>query len=162
MTQAFRIIQSVLTLSLGGLNRLAAWLWPQKHLYTDRFATDQETQHLTHDTPLGLVLGLDHHGRTLMVEATPERPHLGHLAIFGPTGAGKTRREIRQLKKWKGPVIVNDPKCDLSDATAEFRRRFSEVKYFAPSEGAGDTYDPLDGIESERKLYSLAKHLLYV
>src|SRR2546422_7737210 len=27
---------------------------------------------------------------------------------------------------------------------------------------AGDCYDPLDGIYSERKLYDLAKHLLYV
>jgi type IV secretory pathway TraG/TraD family ATPase VirD4 len=59
-------------------------------------------------------------------------------------------------------VIVNDPKCDLSEATAEFRKQFSDVYFFAPSEKKGHTYDPLDGIESERKLYSLAKHLLYV
>jgi type IV secretory pathway VirB4 component len=97
MTQAFRIIQHIIALSSVWLNRLGAWLWPNKHLYRDRFATDKETQRLTHDTSFGLVLGLDSHGRTLTVEATPERPHLGHLAIFGPTGAGKTRREIRQL-----------------------------------------------------------------
>src|SRR5918992_1894689 len=108
MTQTFRIIWFWLT-------RLAALLWPQKHLYTDRFATDQETQHLTHDTPLGLVLGLDHHGGLLTVEATPERPHLGHLAVFGPTGVGKTRREIEQLKQSKISPIVNGPKCDLSE-----------------------------------------------
>jgi type IV secretory pathway TraG/TraD family ATPase VirD4 len=108
------------------------------------------------------VLGLDQSGHSLSIEATSERPHLGHLAVFGPTGAGKTRREIRQLKKWKGSVIVNDPKCDLSDETAAYRKQFSVVKFFAPSEGAGDTYDPLDGIESERKVFSLAKHLLFV
>jgi type IV secretion system protein VirD4 len=39
---------------------------------------------------------------------------------------------------------------------------FGKVYFFSPSEGAGDTYDPLEGIESERKIYSLAKHLLYV
>ena len=59
-------------------------------------------------------------------------------------------------------MIVNDPKCDLSEKTADIRKQFSKVYFFAPSEGAGDTYDPLDGIESERKLYNLAKHLLYV
>lgn len=162
MTQAFRIIRIIFTLSSVGLGWVTAWLWPQTHLHTDRFATDQETTRLSRDTSLGLVLGLDRHGQMLAVEATPERPHLGHLAIFGPTGAGKTTREIEQLKQWKGSVIVNDPKCDLSNATAVFRKQFSTVYFFAPSEGVGDTYDPLDGIESERKLYSLAKHLLYV
>jgi type IV secretory pathway TraG/TraD family ATPase VirD4 len=162
MTMVFRIIQLIFTLSSVWLSRLATWLWPQTHLHTDRFATDQETKRLASDTSLGLVLGLDRHGQTLSVEATTERPHLGHLAIFGPTGAGKTRREIKQLETWKGSVIVNDPKGDLSEKTAEFRKQFSDVYFFAPSEGAGDPYDPLDGIESERKLYNLAKHLLYV
>jgi type IV secretory pathway TraG/TraD family ATPase VirD4 len=162
MTQAFRIVQDIFALSAVWLNRLVAWLWPQKHLYTDRFANDQEVHRLSRTTSLGLVLGLDHQGQMLSVEATPERPHLGHLAIFGPTGAGKTRREIKQLETWQGPAIVNDPKRELSDATAEIRKHFSTILFFAPSERAGNTYDPLDGIESERKLYSLAKHLLYV
>jgi type IV secretory pathway TraG/TraD family ATPase VirD4 len=162
MTPAFRILRHIFSLGWLSLNRLADWLWPQKHLYTDRFATDQEVSSLATDTSLGLVLGLDSRWPLLSVEATAERPHLGHLAIFGPTGAGKTRREIEQLKRWKGSVIVNNPKCDLSDATAEFREQFSQMRFFAPSEGVGDTYDPLDGIDSERKLYSLAKHLLYV
>jgi type IV secretory pathway TraG/TraD family ATPase VirD4 len=162
MTSVFRIIQPMISLSLVWLNRLSAWLWPQKHLYTDRFANNQEVKHLSRDTSFGLVLGLERSGRTLSVEATKKKPHLGHMAIFGPTGAGKTTREIEQLKRWKGSAIVNDPKCDVSNATADMRKQFSEVKCFAPSEGAGDTYDPLDGIESERKLFSLAKHLLYV
>jgi len=117
---------------------------------------------LNNKTSFGLVLGVDRFGHLLSVEATKDRPHLGHLAIFGPTGAGKTRREVRQLKKWKGSVIVNDPKCDLSDKTAAIRKKFGKVLFFAPSEGAGDSYDPLDGIENERKLFNLAKHLLYV
>jgi type IV secretory pathway TraG/TraD family ATPase VirD4 len=162
MTQAFHIAQRILSLSWLWLNRLPAWLWPQKHLHTDRFATDNEVKSLAHEISYGLVLGLNRSGHLLSVEATKKRPHLGHLAIFGPTGAGKTTREIEQLKQWKGSVIVNDPKCDLSETTAEIRKQFSDVYFFAPSEGAGDTYDPLDGIESERKLYSLAKHLLYV
>ena len=165
MTQAFRIFQYMLSVSGLWLSRVVAvLLWPQKNLHTDRFATDDETQSLTHDTSFGLVLGVDRFGRTLSVEATKERPHLGHLAVFGPTGAGKTRREIRQLKRYKGSVIVNDPKCDLLEETAAFRKTFSTVYFFAPSEGKGkgNTYDPLDGIEDERKLYNLAKHLLYV
>jgi type IV secretion system protein VirD4 len=108
------------------------------------------------------LLGLDRFGRLLTVEATKERPHLGHLAIFGPTGSGKTTREEEQLRRWRGSAIVNDPKFQLSHSTAEVRRQCGKVYFFSPSEGTGDTYDPLDGIESERKIYSLAKHLLYV
>jgi type IV secretory pathway TraG/TraD family ATPase VirD4 len=149
MTQAFRIVQHIFSLSVFWLSRLAAWLWPQQHLHTDRFATDQEVKRLARDTSFGLVLGRDRSGHMLTVEATKERPHLGHLAIFGPTGSGKTTREVEQLQQWQGSVIVNDPKCDLSEKTADIRKQFSQVFLFAPSEGAGDTYDPLDGIESE-------------
>jgi type IV secretory pathway TraG/TraD family ATPase VirD4 len=127
MTQAFGIFQHINSMSVIWLHRLAALLWPQKHLYTDRFATRAEIQTLAHETSYGLVLGVDASGQTLSVEATEKRLHLEHLAIFGPTGSGKTRREIRQLKKWKGSVIVNDPKCDLSNETADFRKRFSRV-----------------------------------
>ena len=143
-------------------SRLLALFGKQKHLHTDRVATDNEVQSLAHETSYGLVLGIDRFGRTLSIEATPDRPHLGHLAIFGPTGSGKTRREIRQLKKFKGSVIANDIKCDLSEKTAETRKKFGKVFFFSPSDEDGDTYDPLEGIENERKIYSLAKHLLYV
>jgi type IV secretory pathway TraG/TraD family ATPase VirD4 len=162
MKQIFRVITNILSCGAFWLSRLSALLWPQKHLYTDRFATKSEMQTLTHETSYGLVLGVDSAGRTLSVEATKERPLLEHLAVFGPTGSGKTTREVRQLKTWKGSVIVNDPKCDLSNATADMRKAFSTVYFFAPSEGKGNTYDPFDGIESERKLFNLAKHLLYI
>jgi type IV secretion system protein VirD4 len=162
MTQAWQIAQELLDASSFWLNRLAAWLWPQKHLHTDRFATAPEVKRLAHKASNGLVLGLDRYGRLLTVEATQERPHLGHLAIFGPTGSGKTTREEEQLRRWKGSAIVNDPKFQLSNATADHRRTCGKVYFFSPSEGAGDKYDPLEGIESERKIYSLAKHLLYV
>src|SRR5262245_42408680 len=46
----------------------------------------------------GLVLGLDRFGRLLTVEVTKDRPHLGHLAGFGPTGSGQTTREEEQLR----------------------------------------------------------------
>ena len=163
MNDAQRTVRTLFSQSLVWFKRVIAFFSSQKnHLYTDRFATKDEVQTLIHEASFGLVLGVDASGRTLSVEATEERPHLEHLAVFGPTGSGKTRREIRQLKKWMGSVIVNDPKCDLSNETALFRKAFSTVLYFAPSEGKGNTYDPLDGIESERKIYSLAKHLLYV
>ncbi len=100
MTQAFRIIQRVLSVGIICLLWLASVLWPKKALYRDRFATDTEVQSLARDTSFGLLLGLDRHGHLLSAEATPERPHLGHLAIFGPTGAGKTTMQIEQLKRW--------------------------------------------------------------
>jgi type IV secretion system protein VirD4 len=133
-----------------------------KHLHPARFAYDYELQPLSHEKPQGLLLGIDRFGRTLSVAATEEKPDLGNLAIFGSTGTGKTRRELRQLREWKGSMIVNDIKGDLSDETAAIRKTYGKVFFFAPSEGAGNCYDPLDGIESERKLYDLAKHLLYV
>src|SRR5688572_3850964 len=122
MNDDLRIIRTLFYQSFAWFKRLIAFFSSQKnHLYTDRFATKAEVQTLVHDTSFGIVLGVDASGRELSIEPTEQRPHLEHLAIFGPTGAGKTRREIRQLKKWKGSVIVNDPKCDLSNETAEFR-----------------------------------------
>ncbi len=134
-----------------------------KQLHTARWAHDYELQSLSHEKPKGLLIGIDRFGRTLAVAATEEKPDLGNLAIFGSTGTGKTTRELRQLREWqKGSIIVNDIKGDLSHETAAIRRKYGKVFFFAPSEGAGDCYDPLDGIYSERKLYGLAKHLLYV
>jgi type IV secretory pathway TraG/TraD family ATPase VirD4 len=162
MTQALQILQQTLSDHSFWLSRLAALFGTQKHLHTDRFAADHEVKNLVQNTSYGLVLGLDRFGRLLTVEATNKRPHLGHLAIFGPTGSGKTTREEEQLRRWKGSAIVNDPKFQLSHSTAAIRKKLGKVYFFSPSEGTGDTYDPLDGIESERKIYSLAKHLLYV
>ena len=118
MIHALQSAQLMLNTCSQWFSRLLALFGKQKHLHTDRVATDNEVQSLAHETSYGLVLGIDRFGRTLSVEATPDRPHLGHLAIFGPTGSGKTRREIRQLKKFKGSVIANDIKCDLSEKTA--------------------------------------------
>src|SRR5438105_15762389 len=115
MTHAWHIRQELLDALSFWLSRLVALLWPQKRLHKDRFATDREVKSLAHTTSYGLVLGLDRFGRLLSVEATKERPHLGHLAIFGPTGSGKTTREEEQLRKWKGSAIVNDPKFQLSN-----------------------------------------------
>jgi hypothetical protein len=162
MTQAWKNLQQTLSDHSYWLSKLASLFGTQKHLHTDRFATDPEVKNLVHKKTNGLVLGIDRFGRLLTVEATKERPHLGHLAVFGPTGAGKTTRGEEQLRRWQGPAIVNDPKFQLSTATAEIRKKRGKVFFFSPSEGTGDTYDPLDGIESERKIFSLAKHLLYV
>jgi type IV secretory pathway TraG/TraD family ATPase VirD4 len=162
MTQAWQKLQQTLSDFSFWFSRLAALFGTQKHLHNDRFATDPEVKNLVHNASSGLVLGLDRFGRLLTVEKTIDRPHLGHLAVFGPTGSGKTTRQEKQLRKWKGPAIVNDPKFYLSNSTAEIRRKLGKVYFFSPSEGTGDTYDPLEGIESERKIYSLAKHLLYV
>ena len=162
MKKALRIVQEILSFTTFLFSRLCAFLWPQILLHNDRLATDREVKRLVHKTSNGLVLGVDHFGRLLTVQATKERPYLGHLAVFGPTGSGKTTRGEEQVRQWQGPVIVNDPKFSLSNATAEFRKQRGKVYFFSPSEGKSHTYDPLEAIESERKIYSLAKHLLYV
>src|SRR5262245_50547947 len=162
MTQAWKTLQQTLADHTFWFSRIARLFGTHKHLHTDRFAAHHEVKSLVHDTSYGLVLGLDRFGRLLIVEATQDRPHLGHLAAFGPTGSRKTTREEEQLRTWRGSPLVNDPKFQLSPETAATRKKFGNVYFFSPYEGAGDRYDPLDGIESERKIYSLAKHLLYV
>ena len=98
MTQALQILQQTLADHSFWLSRLAALFGTQKHLHTDRFATGSEVKSLAHKTSNGLVLGVDRFGRLLTVEATKERPHLGHLAIFGPTGSGKTTFQLGKDK----------------------------------------------------------------
>jgi type IV secretory pathway TraG/TraD family ATPase VirD4 len=127
MTQAWHIIQQTLSDHSFWFSRLAALFGTQKHLHIDRFATAPEVKSLVHTTSYGLVLGVDGFGRLLTVEATKERPHLGHLAIFGPTGSGKTTREEEQLRRWRGSAIVNDPKFQLSNSTAKRREKFGKV-----------------------------------
>jgi hypothetical protein len=67
MTQVWQILQQTLSDNAFWLNRLAALLWRQKHLHTDRFAADHEVKSLAHQTSYGLVLGLDRFGRLLML-----------------------------------------------------------------------------------------------
>jgi type IV secretory pathway TraG/TraD family ATPase VirD4 len=130
MTQTWHTLQQTLTDHSFWLSRLTALFRTHKHLHTDRFAADHEVKSLAHTTSYGLVLGIDRFGRLLTVEATKDRPHLGHLAIFGPTGSGKTTREEEQLRQWKGPAIVNDPKFQLSHSTAAIRKKFGKVYFF--------------------------------
>src|SRR4029453_1299623 len=112
MTYVMHHFQELLDTLSFRLSLVASWFGfrARNNLHTDRFATKQEVKNLLQHSSYGLVLGLDTLDRLLCVEATAARPHLGHLAIFGPTGAGKTTREEEQLRRWKGSAIINDPK----------------------------------------------------
>lgn len=142
-------------------SRLLVHFSEDKHLHKDRFAYDHELAPISRDTPSGLLLGIDRFNRYLCIEKTANRPYLGNIGIFGPTGSGKTIREIKQIKEWGGPIIVNDIKFDLSNETVEARKEKGPVYFLQPADGVGHHYDPLDGIYAERKLYKLAYHLLY-
>src|SRR5215471_19394462 len=135
MTQPWKTIRQTLADNASWFSWIRALFGTQKHLHTDRFATDPEVKRLVHTKPCGLVLGVDRFGRLLTVQATKQRPHLGHLAVFGPTGAGKTTRGEEQIRRWGGPIIVNDPKFQLSSATAADRKKMGKVFFFSPSEG---------------------------
>src|SRR5262245_60721298 len=139
MTQPWNTIRQTLADHSSWLSRLDALFGTQHHLHTDRFATGPEVKKLVHKKSCGLVLGVDRFGSLLTVQATKDRPQLWQLAVFGPTGAGKTTRGEEQIRRWDGPIIVNDPKFQLSGATAADRKKKGKVFFFSPSEGTGNT-----------------------
>src|SRR5687768_16255186 len=109
-----------------------------KSLHNDRFAYDYELRPISNVHPKALLLGVDRFGRTLSIEETEATPYLGHLAVFGPTGSGKTVREVEQIKAWDGPIIINDIKFDLSEKTAEARAKKGPVYFLQPADGVGN------------------------
>ncbi|MEW6475347.1 MAG: type IV secretory system conjugative DNA transfer family protein, partial [Actinomycetota bacterium] len=60
------------------------------------------------------------------------------LAVFGPTGAGKTIGfAAPALLEWEGPVIATSVKADLLSATLEHRQARGKVWIYDPSGAAG-------------------------
>jgi type IV secretory pathway TraG/TraD family ATPase VirD4 len=143
-------------------SRLAAFLSSHTKLHTDRFARLYELGSLLSHKLGGtsLLLGMSQFSHVLRVRSTRQRRELGNLLAVAPTRGGKGLLAVSQLLCWPHSVVVNDIKGDLFAQTAGFRRTLGKVYVIDPT-GIGHQYDPLKGRETERELYSSAKHLLY-
>lgn len=135
-----------------------------QHLHTSRFARLHEHAPLLTPGPesvtTGLLLGVSHLNQTACVRPTPKRRELGNMLVCAPPRMGKSLLAISQLLTWPHSVIVNDVKGELFEATAGYRKTFSDV-YVIDFQGYGNAYDPLSGKTTEDELLSLATHMLY-
>jgi type IV secretion system protein VirD4 len=77
----------------------------------------------------------------------------GHVFVVAATQSGKSGSLVTptclEKQPRRGPkvtMIMNDPKDDLYEATATFRRTISRVIHLAPMDSTTDHYNPLDAI----------------
>jgi type IV secretion system protein VirD4 len=143
-------------------SRLSSHFATEKSLGNERFALPHEVAHLSCENPhdYGIILGVDQFGRTLQITPTKNRPNLGNVLKVAPSQGGKSTDFKKQLRHFKGSVIANDIKEELSRDTAEIRAEFSDV-YFVNPLGNGNKFDPLFGKTIEDDLYDVANMLLY-
>lgn len=145
------------------LSQTQALFARQEALYTARFALPHELSPLlspTLDHPTALLLGESRFDHVLRVVPTLKRPELGNLLVTSRTRGGKGLLATSQLLTWKHSVVVNDIKGELFARTAGYRHTLGEVFVLDPT-GIGHRFDPLEGRQTEDKLYSSAKHLLF-
>jgi type IV secretion system protein VirD4 len=74
----------------------------------------------------------------------------GHVLCFAPTGQGKGGPVIGTLLAWLHSVVAYDPKGELWQITAGWRRLFSHVLRFEPTSETSVKYNPLFAIPRGR------------
>ena len=86
----------------------------------------------------------------------------GHLLTVAPTRSGKgTMQIIPNLLRYKGSVVVLDPKGELYNATANWRRRnVGPVYRIAPFLDDTDAFNPITAIETQADARALAEMIL--
>jgi type IV secretion system protein VirD4 len=149
--------------SLAG-SRAGSFFSHNQQLHTSRFGRLHEHAKLLiqnpEDVKTGLLLGLSHLNQIACVRPTPTRRELGNMLVVAPPRSGKSLLAISQLLTWPHSVIVNDVKGELYEATAGYRKTFSDVCVI-DFQGYGNCYDPLTGKTTEDAFLSLATQLLY-
>jgi type IV secretory pathway TraG/TraD family ATPase VirD4 len=71
-----------------------------------------------------------------------------HMLIIGATRGGKgVNNIIPTLISWTDSIFAFDPKGELFLLTAEYRRRFSYIIKFSPTEDVSHRWNPLDEID---------------
>jgi hypothetical protein len=144
-------------------SRIATFFSHNDKLHHARFANPHELTGLLSPTLDGthLLLGESHFSHVLRVQPTTERRELGHMLACGPTGSGKTLLITSQLYTWPFSAVVNDVKGEIWNLTGRYRATLGPVYVVDPIAGVGNQYDPLHGRDTEDKLLSSAKHLLF-
>lgn len=74
----------------------------------------------------------------------------GHVLCFAPTGQGKGGPVVGTLLAWRHSAVINDPKGELWEITAGWRRKFSHVLRFEPTSSTSVKYNPLFAIPRGR------------
>ena len=143
-------------------SRISSFFSHEKHLHQASFAKPHELRPLLSPSVDGshLLLGKGMNNHVLRVQRTKKSPELGNMFACGPTGCGKSSFMISQLLTWPHSAMVNDIKGELFAKTAGLRAKWGKV-FVVDSRGLGNRFDPLDGRETEDKLYAMAKQLLY-
>ena len=92
-----------------------------------------------------------------------------HLAIIGPTGAGKSTAvfipnllQDNSFNNSNSSIVITDPKGEIFDITSNYQRSLGrEVKVFSPySPGGSIHYNPLDFCRNKSEVIALARDIL--
>jgi type IV secretion system protein VirD4 len=144
------------------LSKLGSLRGQGGQLHHARFALPHELKDLTSHNldEEALLLGRTHLGGIYRVRKTPSRRELGNCLVLAPTGGGKGLLATSQILTWPGSMIIFDLKGDLYTQTAGYRKTLGPVYRF-DTRGRGHTYDPLDGLTDDDRLYAVAQNLLY-
>lgn len=85
----------------------------------------------------------------------------GHLITVAPTRSGKsTTTIVPNLVRYKGSCVVLDPKGELFDQTAAWRRTVGPVYRIAPFEPNSDGFNPLHFVKSLSDARALASLIM--
>jgi type IV secretion system protein VirD4 len=140
----------------------------QGSLFTARFARLHESLRLLirkkdafKNMPV-ILIGIAPFNRFFAVRPTQTQKELANIIIYGKTRIGKGLNITTNLLTWGYPVIVNDIKGELWDATSGWREKGLRGRslIFDPR-GAGHKFDPLEGRTTDSDLRSAATILLH-
>src|SRR3954469_9019323 len=143
-------------------NRLTAAFAHEQHLHNAQFANPHKLKDIVSFilSEMSLLLAEGPYNHILRVG--PEtRKELGNVLAVAPPRGGKGLFGIAQILDWPYSLVINDIKGDLFLQTAGYRAAMSADArvYVIDPTGIGNSFNPLQGRETEDDLYDSAKHL---
>ena len=138
---AWTILVAGLTFAIVSTAALRALRKEDKHPVTygsARWAGEKEIEEANLYSGRGVVLGMDPKGLYLTDDGDR------HVKVFAPTRSGKgVGIVIPTLLNWPDSVLVTDPKGENWELTSGFRKKFSDVIYFNPTDLRSAHFNPL-------------------
>lgn len=129
-----------LTGVLVGVGLVLVWRQPARRRSDAQFATRRMLRRQGLFRGRGVVLGKV--GRRILRQTGPH-----HVLCVAATQTGKTAAVvIPTLLEWRESVCIHDPKDELYQVTAGWRRTFSRIVRLRPTSPDTDQYNPLDAI----------------